>query len=266
MESRLGLLTMKKFKSEKLRPDYGFWIGPASNARGVDPGTSFSYFKINSESTTSRGHGLGKDSTPLEWGTPETVPIQQPSKADLAAFDKEFARTGYPLNIRYRSTLGYWDRRSRELHATNPAFGDVVMRELQVIEYEGHRRWCDYSVIKVHPNRAGQRNYIARAGVSSSFQFYFTRDKDGVYIIAVGEANPAMPVRKTGRSTGHTEGKIELAYSFANIEDKRGNGALWRNGQTLPSRIQGTVGPPSLIPLARLLDSCSRVVSASQWS
>jgi hypothetical protein len=93
------------------------------------------------------------------------------------------------------------------------------MRELHVIEYEGYRRWCDYSVIKVHPNRAGVRNYVTRGGVSSGFQFYFPRDRDGVYIIGVGEPSAVLPVRKTGRSTGRTEGRIELAYSFANIED-----------------------------------------------
>jgi hypothetical protein len=93
------------------------------------------------------------------------------------------------------------------------------MRELHVIEYEGYRRWCDYSVINVYPKRAGERNYVTRGGVSSSFQFYVPRDRDGVYIIGVGNPSAVLPVRKTGRLTGHTEGCIELAYSFANIED-----------------------------------------------
>jgi hypothetical protein len=74
----------EKFKASKFRPDCGFGIGPASDAGGADPGTSFSlgiYFKIKGDPSgdvyaTSVAHGPGKDSAPTEWGSAETVPIQ----------------------------------------------------------------------------------------------------------------------------------------------------------------------------------------------
>jgi hypothetical protein len=64
-----GTVDNEEFKTSKLRPDCGFGIGPASDARGADPGTSFSlgiYFKIKGDPSgdvyaTSVGHGLGKD-------------------------------------------------------------------------------------------------------------------------------------------------------------------------------------------------------------
>jgi len=143
------------------------------------------------------GHGFGRDIGPIEYYTAPTIPIQQPSKSDLATFDKDieegkgFVTKGYPPHVRDRSTMRYWDERYAELHAINPAFGEAVMSELRVLDYEGQRRWCDYSVI--NPNRAGGRNYVARDGMSADFEFYVLRDKDGVYIIKVGgpESTPS---------------------------------------------------------------------------
>jgi hypothetical protein len=49
------------------------------------------------------------------------------------------------------------------------------MSELDVLEYEGGRRLCDYVVIRVDPNRMGGRNYVGRDGLSTYFETYIPR-------------------------------------------------------------------------------------------
>jgi hypothetical protein len=59
------------------------------------------------------GMGLEKDTLPIRYGIPPTIPIQQPSKADLAVLDeeigdeREYALKGYPSIIHYRRTVQY---------------------------------------------------------------------------------------------------------------------------------------------------------------
>jgi hypothetical protein len=127
------------------------------------------------------GHGLGREVGPIQFYPTSTIPIQQHSRSDLALFDKEIedgkrmATNGYPPYFRYRPTIGYWERQHAELHSINPVFGDAVMSELDVLEYEGGRRLCDYVVIRVDPNRMGGRNYVGRDGLSTYFETYIPR-------------------------------------------------------------------------------------------
>jgi hypothetical protein len=72
----------------------------------------------------------------------------------------------------------------------------------------------------------------------------------------VGEPSPILPVRKTARSTGHTEGRIEFSNAFAQIENYGEITREWcvvKKWTKLPFSDSGDSGAPVVDPAGGLV-------------
>jgi hypothetical protein len=103
-----------EFKKSQPKPDCGYSIGPGSDIAGAGPTTSFSlgvYFKVKGDASgtvyaTTVGHGIRRDIGPLQRHI-APIPIEQPSKSDVARSDKQYAKKGYPPHVRHRPTTRF---------------------------------------------------------------------------------------------------------------------------------------------------------------
>ena len=74
------------------------------------------------------------------------------------------------------------------------------------------------AVIEISPGREGKTTLFGRFAATDD-QSWTPRDRDKVYLRGVGSMDDEVEVRKGGRATGDTVGKIEFAYPFVHFDN-----------------------------------------------
>lgn len=215
--------------------DCGFSIGPASDVRGADPASSCSlgfYVRIDGDPAvyaTCVHHALGSEVGPVALGSLPEIPMQHPSSRDLQKLVKDFENelkdaiaidsAAVKKNLLVSSKQLKKD--ISKYKNLDTAYGDVVASAFGIMEADGLKVSEDRLLMRVNPARVGKNHIYASMAVKAAGSrglAWTPHDYTGVFVNGVDNLAKGLWVRKSGRSTGDTIGRVQFAYSHAKLD------------------------------------------------
>ena len=110
------------------------------------------------------------------------------------------------------------EREIKALKELDNQFGEFVYSEFKVVMLENTPVISDWALIKVHEPHVGI-NYV-RSDIFSDNRkrAWIPRDSRGIYLSGFDSLACGLEVSKRGRATGAAVGRINLQYSYVNLE------------------------------------------------
>lgn len=213
--------------------DCGFSIGPASDVRGADPTSSCSlgfYVRIDGDPAvyaTCVHHALGSEVTPLTLGSLPEIPMQHPSSRDLQNLVEDFedelkeATESAAVKGNLLVSPKQLMKDISKYKNLDTAYGNVVASALGVMEVDGSKVSEDWMLMRVNPARVGKNHVYASMAVKAAGSrglAWTPHDYTGVFVNGVNNLAKGLWVRKSGRSTGDTIGRVQFAYAHAKLK------------------------------------------------
>ena len=221
------------------RVNCGYSIGPSTSVRGANPNASSSlgfYIRLEGDDhmyATTVHHALGKNVSPVPLDSSPQIKIQQPSSRDfarqIADLEKEIEEAKakksdllVPVKV-LKANLA-------NMRKFDANFASVVASAFGIVDVNGHNVSEDWLVMRVNHDRVGV-NYV-RASVAGGIPgvrdvVWTPRDSCGVFVKGVDDVRKGMYVRKAGRGTGDTVGRIQFAHAHAKLEGNPAETREW---------------------------------------
>lgn len=171
-------------------------------------------------------HGISDTVMSINRASPR-IQVQQPSypdfrdERDRLRKQVELARVDNPRSRASHVSLSQIQQELSQLEHFNLEFGVVDFAERTVVTFNSQRMNADWAIIRVKEGREGINRIPIpySSGIKRSVtRQWGPRDANGLYCTGSGPLDIGMDITKAGRTSGMTEGCIEIVYSHTKLE------------------------------------------------